>query len=82
LNKHYHHIGVTNNHEFLNLTGGAEFQFTWTQNRTYTQFASLYTDVQLEYSTERGQVNRTYIDPFIFDLKNAINLIEEYGKYV
>jgi hypothetical protein len=82
LNKHYHHIGVTNNHDFLNLTGGAEFQFTWTQNRTYSQFASLYTDVQLEYSTEYIQItknNRTYIDPFIFDLKNAISLIEEYG---
>lgn len=74
----------TDTNQFLNFTLGATFQFTWTLATKFRNFAALHTAVIGEYEKEYADFSsitspRSSFDPHIFDLKNAIDLIEEYG---
>ena len=71
--------------QFLDLRNGANFQLNWNSSIRYYSYSSLSTDVLTEYEKEYKEhsdvINpRIAFDPYIFDLKNAIYLIEQYGK--
>ena len=73
-------VGTPHGSSFLNLTGNSTFQFTWTQSRIFATYSDLYKSVYAEYNLELQQFpNRTAFDPYIFDLKNALEYVEEYG---
>ena len=67
----------------LNVTSGIEFQFTWTQKVTATNYDNFKSTIVVEYNNEVSLLqigNLTVIDPFVFDLYNSVILIEEYGE--
>lgn len=58
-------------------------RFTHSEDRVFDSYRQLKVDVVEEYVSERKQVavgNRSNIDPFIFDLYNSIQLIEQHGR--
>ena len=61
-------------------------QFSWSDIRQFPNYSELKDAVQLEYNFQEKQVNDgetlLSIDPFIFDLHHAIQLIEEFGELV
>eukprot|EP00981_Chlorochromonas_danica_P002026 scaffold413_cov176-Ochromonas_danica.AAC.22 len=76
---HYNYPGL------LNVTQGIELQLTWTVAKNYTAYSSLKTDVVTEYDSEYSALTstsptRSNIDPYVFDLYNAIMLLEQYGE--
>ena len=78
-------IGINNPTRILNISNGIEFQFTWNVSNWYYTYAQLKQDVYEEYYLEykdltSGTVGRRInIDPYIFDLKRAIEKVEEYA---
>jgi hypothetical protein len=76
---------IGNNRASGNITdltnAGVELQFTWTVSKNFLTYHELNASVTAEYELEYAQIGntRTLIDPYIFDLMNAINLINEYG---
>jgi len=64
---------------------GFSVQFTWSKHRSFDDYDSLKVEVRDEYllqlnQIEHGQRSMGSIDPFVFDLNHAINLVEEYGE--
>lgn len=75
-------IGAHNN-GLRNLTHGVELQFTYTRAMNFTNFAVLKTTVEREYDEELTELikgNRKDMDPFVYDLRYAVRLIEEFGE--
>ena len=64
---------------------GLEMQFIWEERRTWYSYADLKTDVMEEYNLQVADLQslnptRTATDPYIFNLYNAIMLIEVHGE--
>ena len=58
-------------------------QFTYVERRAFSSYSELKQKVTTEYLNERDKFDRGLrgdIDPFIFDLHRAIQLIEQYGE--
>jgi len=58
-------------------------QFTHLEEKVFPNYAELKQAVELEYSEQRSKVEKGAVhslDPFIFDLANAVRLIERYGE--
>ncbi|CAM9147362.1 unnamed protein product, partial [Choristocarpus tenellus] len=67
----------------LNLTAGLGVQFTWTQNRNFTSYGDLKAEVEVEYKTQyedRVSGTRDAMDPYIYNLYQAVRYIEEFGE--
>lgn len=82
------------NNGTLNLTNGLSVQFTWTTVRNFSSYYHLKSAVEKEWNYEYPQrvyaaaqplsvqfskKLRQAMDPYIFDLKKAIEKVEEYG---
>lgn len=75
----------SSNHGLLDVRKGIELQYTWTEKYNYTNYADLKTAVEMEYQNEYNDLSklnptRFEIDQYIYDLYNAILLIEQYGE--
>jgi len=76
----------------LDMRLGLTVQVTWARQMTFYNYSTLKEWVNDEWAAERNAlptgsgaadgVDRTDIDPYVYDLKNAIRLIEEYGERV
>lgn len=78
-------IGFNNTDGVLNVTGGVWLQYTWTESRLFDDYDVLKKLVKTEYTAELTDFqagDRVAMDPYIFDLYNAVLLIEEYGEYL
>lgn len=67
------------------LSTGVAFQFTWSSIRLFTLYEELKTAIRAEYKQELEAFkagNRPNIDPFVYDLFNAVLLVEEYGEHL
>ena len=69
----------------MDAAHGLEMQFIWTERRKWYSYLDLRTDVMNEYDSEVADIKslnptRSATDPYIFDLYNAIMLIEQYGE--
>lgn len=80
----------------LNVSQGVPFQVTWTSQNLFQSYDLLKQQVQTEYALEAAKITnlalaqtitntldpsvKVNIDPFIFDLYNAISLVEQYGE--
>jgi hypothetical protein len=67
-----------------NSTQGIELQFTWLSRRTFKDYNSLKKAARDEYTAELTDLqsnnpSRTAMDPYIFDLFRATQVIEEYS---
>lgn len=57
-------------------------QFTWTESRNFSTYASLKRDVENEYESEyeqRVSDDRDAMDPYVYDLYHAVRYVEEFG---
>uniref|UniRef100_A0A7S2LSA9 IPT/TIG domain-containing protein n=1 Tax=Leptocylindrus danicus TaxID=163516 RepID=A0A7S2LSA9_9STRA len=61
-------------HPSVNFT----IQFTWSEIRQFPNYIELKDAVYAEYKLQKQQA----IDPFIFDLYHAVQLVEEFGELV
>ena len=69
----------------MDAAHGLEMQFIWTERRKWYSYLDLRTDVMSEYDSEVADIKslnptRSATDPYIFDLYNAIMLIEQHGE--
>lgn len=66
----------------LNTTVGLAAQFTWTETRNFSTYASLKQEVESEYESEyeeRVAGDRDAMDPYVYDLYQAVRYVEEFG---
>lgn len=66
----------------LNTTVGLGVQFTWTDSRNFSTYASLKREVENEYESEyeaRVAGDREAMDPYVYDLYQAVRYVEEFG---
>lgn len=66
----------------LNTSVGLGVQFTWTESRNFSTYDSLKLEVESEYESEYEQRvagDRDSMDPYIYDLYQAVRYIEEFG---
>lgn len=66
----------------LNTTVGLGVQFTWTESRNFSTYASLKKEVENEYENEYEQRvagDRDSMDPYVYDLYQAVRYVEEFG---
>ena len=83
------------NKDFLRLNGTfghrAQFQVNWNGPKEYMFYDVLKAEIETEYAKEYRDLSRTLggqtpvqlrteMDPFVYDLKMAISLIEEFGR--
>lgn len=57
-------------------------QFTWTESRNFDTYAGLKLAVENEYENEyqeRVSGTRDAMDPYVYDLYQAVRYVEEYG---
>lgn len=67
----------------LNLTSGLRVQYSWTEARNFTTYASLKRAVEPEYARQaqaRMAGTREAMDPYTYDLRYAVRMVEEYGE--
>jgi hypothetical protein len=60
-------------------------QFTWDKQKSFSDYEALRTAVRHEYLLEHFEIEHNQraagsLDPFIFDLNHAINLVEKFGN--
>jgi hypothetical protein len=75
-------VSLSNPTRALDLTDGITLQYTWTITRHFYTYNELKVAVEAEYDDEYEELTlskRSNLDPFIFDLKKAIEKVEEYG---
>lgn len=60
---------------------GLSFRFTWLEDRTFGTYEELKNVVYEEYDRQRSFValSDDPIDPFVFDLRHAVRMIEQFG---
>ncbi len=66
----------------LNTTVGLGVQFTWTETRNFSTYATLKQEVESEYENEyeeRAAGDRDAMDPYVYDLYQAVRYVEEFG---
>lgn len=66
----------------LNTTVGLGVQFKWTEARNFSTYASLKREVENEYESEYEQRvagDRDAMDPYVYDLYQAVRYVEEFG---
>jgi len=83
------------NNDFLNLNlsqyDKVQFQVNWNEPKTYRKYDDLKFEIEKEYEKEYDDLSntmngftvkhpRTAMDPYVYDLKMAISLIEEFGR--
>ncbi len=58
------------------------FKISWTQTTSVTSYIELKDIVISQYSTHISEIptNIQHIDPFLYDLNHAIQMIEDYGE--
>jgi hypothetical protein len=69
----------------LDLTSGLEIQFTWTTLKSFPTYLSLRSQVYSEWAAEMLDLragSRANIDHYIFNIFNAVGLIEEHGEHL
>lgn len=73
---------------YLNLTqqlasdAGVRFQLSWTESLAVTSYAALRDAVVPKYKDHISGIPsvRTAVDPFLYDLHHAINMVEHFGE--
>ncbi|CAM9426180.1 unnamed protein product, partial [Ectocarpus fasciculatus] len=68
---------------YLNTSEGLRVQFTWTESRDFLSYESLKRVVESEYESEYEQRvagSRDAIDPYVYDLYQAVRYVEEFGE--
>lgn len=66
----------------LNTSVGLGVQFTWTESREFATYARLKLEVENEYESEydeRITGTRDAMDPYVYDLYQAVRYVEEFG---
>jgi len=67
----------------LDLKSGVVFQYRWLERRNYTQYDKLKIDVEAEFQLQNKQLlngSREAMDPYTFDLRYAVQLVEQFGE--
>lgn len=61
---------------------GVNFQVTWTNSTSVRSYAALKALVLPQYQAQVNQVPLalTSVDPFLYDLNHAINIVEHFGE--
>lgn len=66
------------------LYDGINFRVTWDPKKDLTKIFTTYSElksyVELEIVNQRMRPEKSYLDPYIYDLWRAIRLVEEYGE--
>ena len=73
----------SSNYLEISAKDGFSVRFAIAEVRIFGSYAKLKDDVRSEYNSEREQIasgGRSNIDPHIFDLYNALKLIEQFGQ--